>query len=210
MQSNASSDMKRVAVIGAGIFGCSVALAAANAGYEVVLLERLPDILLGTTDNNTNRVHQGFHYPRDMKTATECRDNYRRFELEFRDALLDNYPNIYCIAEEKSLTSKDDFIKFCDALGLEYTMTDLNRFGVNICRCNLGILCQETILDARILRSILRSRIAGNKQVNLSCNTEVAAIKKNSQQKYELSFLPRCEFSESNHLMPLLIVPMLI
>jgi hypothetical protein len=150
----------------------------------------LPDILLGTTDNNTNRVHQGFHYPRDIQTATECRDNYRRFELEFGEALLDNYPNIYCIAEEKSLTTKDDFIKFCDALGLVYTMTDLSRFVVNICRCNLGILCQETIIDASILRGILRSRIVSNKQVTLLCNAEVTAIKKNSHQQYELSFFP--------------------
>jgi hypothetical protein len=196
MHSKRSGDMKRVAVIGAGVFGCCVALAAAKEGYEVVLLERLSDILLGTTDNNTNRVHQGFHYPRDMQTATECRDNYRRFEMEFGESLLENYPNIYCIAEEKSLTSKDDFLKFCDALGLVYTMTDLNRFGVDICGCNLGILCQETIIDASILRSNLRSRIANNKQVTLSCNTEVAAIKKNSHQ-YELSFLPETYTKQS-------------
>jgi hypothetical protein len=188
MQSNASGGKKRVAVIGAGVFGCCVALAAAKEGYEVVLFDRLSDILLGTTDNNTNRVHQGFHYPRDMQTATECRDNYRRFEMEFGESLLDNYPNIYCIAEENSLTSKEDFIEFCNALGLVYTMTDLSRFSVGICGCNLGILCQETIIDTGILRSILRAKIVNNGHVTLSCNTEVAAIKKNSHQ-YELSFL---------------------
>ena len=100
MQGIISGEVKKVAVIGAGVFGCNVALAIANAGYNVALLERLPDIIMGTSKNNTNRVHQGFHYPRDMQTAIECRDNYSRFETEFREALLDNYPNIYCIAEE--------------------------------------------------------------------------------------------------------------
>ena len=190
MQDKMSGEVKRVAVIGAGVFGCNVALVIANAGYDVVLLERLPDIIMGTSKNNTNRVHQGFHYPRDMQTAIECMDNYSRFETEFREALLDNFPNIYCIAEEKSLTSKDDFIKFCDVLGLSYTVIDLNSFSVKIEGCNLGISCQETILDSDILRNILRSRIINIKLVTLLCNTEVAAIKKKSHQ-YELSFLPK-------------------
>ncbi len=196
MQGNMSGEIKRVAVIGAGVFGCNVALVIANAGYEVVLLERLPDIIMGTSKNNTNRVHQGFHYPRDMQTALECRDNYRRFEIEFRETLLDNYPSIYCIAEEKSLTSKEEFIKFCDVLDLSYSVIDLNCFSVKIDGCNLGISCQETILDSDILRNILRSKIINNKRVTLSCNTEVAAIKKNSHQ-YELSFLSESQPKQS-------------
>src|SRR4030043_315123 len=140
MQDKMSGEVKRVAVIGAGVFGCNVALGIANAGYDVVLLERLPDIIMGTSKNNTNRVHQGFHYPRDIQTAIECRDNYQRFEAEFRDALLVDYPNIYCIAENNSLTSKEEFIKFCDFLGLSYSAVDLNRFSVKIDGCNFGIL----------------------------------------------------------------------
>jgi glycine/D-amino acid oxidase-like deaminating enzyme len=191
-----SGEVKRVAVIGAGVFGCNVALVVANAGYNVVLLERLPDIIMGTSKNNTNRVHQGFHYPRDMQTAIECRDNYRRFEREFGEALLDNYPNIYCIAGEKSLTSKDDFIKFCDVLGVAYSVIDLNGFSVKIEGCNLSISCGETILDSDILRKILRSKIKNNKRLKLLCNTEVAAIKKSSHQ-YELSFLSEAQPKQS-------------
>ena len=189
MRGMISGEVKRVAVIGAGVFGCNVALAVANAGFEVVLLERLPDIIMGASKNNTNRVHQGFHYPRDMKTAIECRDNYSRFETEFREALLDNYTSIYCIAEKKSLTSKEEFIKFCDALGLSYSVIGLNSLSMKIGGCSLGISCSETILDSDILRNILNAKIADNNRVILSCNTEVAAIKKCSHQ-YELTFLP--------------------
>ena len=196
MQINMSNGTKTVAVIGAGIFGCTAALALAKAGYKVVLLERLPDILKGTTENNTNRVHQGFHYPRDIQTATECRDNYIRFETEFRAALLDNYPNIYCIAENNSLTSKEEFIKFCDILGLSYSVIDLNRFDKKINGCNLGISCQETILDSAILRNMIISKLENNGNVKLSCNTEVVAIKKNSHH-YELSFLSEAQSKQS-------------
>jgi hypothetical protein len=188
MRNTISGEVKRVAVIGAGVFGCNIAISIANAGYDVVLLERLPDIILGASKNNTNRVHQGFHYPRDMQTAIECRDNYKRFEMEFGDALLGNYPNIYCIAENKSLTSREAFIKFCDVLGLSYSVIDLNSLSVKIDGCCLGIFCHETILDSDILRNILRAKIINSKRVTLSCNTAVASIKKRSHQ-YQLTFL---------------------
>ncbi len=196
MQSDMLNGIKSIAVIGAGIFGCTAALALAKTGYKVVLFERLPDIIMGTSENNTNRIHQGFHYPRDMKTAIECRDNYRRFETEFREALIDDYPNIYCIAEKFSYTSKEEFIKFCDALGLSYSMIDLNRFDVKINGCNLGISCQETIIDSDLLRNMLISKIKNIRNLMLSCNTEVATIKKNGPQ-YELSFLSEAQSKES-------------
>ena len=196
MQHNASGEVKSVAVVGAGVFGCSVALAIADAGYNVVLLERLPDILMGTSKNNTNRVHQGFHYPRDIQTATECRDNYRRFEAEFRETLLDDYHNIYCIAEKNSLTSKEEFVKFCDFIGLSYSVIDLNSFSVKIDGCNFALSCSETIIDSDILRDILISRIKSNKNIQLLCNTEVVTIKK-SNNKYELSLQSKTHSKQS-------------
>lgn len=185
-----------VAVIGAGIFGCNVALAIANAGYDVVLLERLPAILKGTSENNSNRVHQGFHYPRDIKTATECRDNFVRFETEFKEALVSDCLNIYCIAAEHSLTSKEGFIKFCDLIGLAYSVVDLKHYSLEINKCSLGILCKETIVDVSTLRNILESKILSNKKIKLFLNTEVIAINKKNHQ-YELSFLLKRQSKQS-------------
>lgn len=196
MKDNVLGEDKRVAVIGAGVFGCNVALAIANAGYNVILFERLPAILMGTSKNNTNRVHQGFHYPRDIKTAAECRDSYSRFETEFHETLLDDYPTLYCIAEKNSLTSKEEFIKFCDFLGLSYSVIDLNRFSVRIDGCNFAITCKETIIDSDILRNILISKIKKNKNVKLFCNTEVVAIKKNTHQ-YELTLQSKTKSKQS-------------
>jgi hypothetical protein len=211
VQENKFSDVKKVAIIGAGIFGCSMALVIANAGYEVVLLERLPDIMMGTSNNNTNRVHQGFHYPRDMKTAIECRDNFKRFELEFKDALLDNCHNIYGIAAENSKTSKEEFIKFCDQADLSYSVIDLNNLSAKIEGCCLGISCQESILDSDIMRDILRSKIICNRRITLSCNAEVTAIKKksfhfelclksNGQTKQTFDAVINCSYANINTL----------
>ena len=196
MHGNNTGKVRKVAIIGAGVFGCSVALAVANAGYKVVVLERLSDILLGTSKNNTNRVHQGFHYPRDMQTAIECRDNYKRFEVEFGAALLDNCPSIYCIAKKKSLTSREEFVKFCNILGLSYSVVDLKCFSPKVENCDLGISCRETIIDSDKLRNILRSKILKNKHITLLCNADVSAIKKRAHQ-YELSFLSETQHEQS-------------
>ena len=196
MQYNMADSNKTVAVVGAGIFGCSVAIALADVGYNVDLLERLPDILMGTSRNNTNRVHQGFHYPRDLQTATECRDHYRRFETEFREALLDDYPNIYDISEKGSLTSEDEFIAFCDRIGLSYSEIDLHRLDVTINGCNLGISCSETIIDSDLARNMLINRIRSSKNVRLSCNREVVAIERNTH-RYELSFQTEIQSKQS-------------
>ena len=109
--------------------------------------------------------------------------------------MLDNYPSIYCIAEKESLTSKEEFIKFCDALGLSYSVIDLHDFNVKINGCNLGISCRETVLDSDMLRNILRLKIENNKRIALFCNTEVVAIKKHSHQ-YELSFLSETQLKQ--------------
>ena len=75
-------------------------------------------------------------------------------------------------------------------------MVDLNRLSVKIDGCNLGILCNETIIDSDILRNILISKIINNKNVELSCNVEVVAIKKNTHQ-YELSFQSETQSKQS-------------
>ena len=49
-------DSRTVTIVGAGIFGCTAAIALADGGFEVVLVELHDDILLGATKNNFNRT----------------------------------------------------------------------------------------------------------------------------------------------------------
>src|SRR5712692_1080294 len=117
-------ERKRVAVIGGGIFGCTVALDLGKAGYHVTLVDRHPSLLMGTSKNNTNRVHMGFHYPRAMGTAIECRDSFEQFTRAFPGAILHGFPNLYCIAANGSLTSVGEYLRFCTRAGLPYRAQD--------------------------------------------------------------------------------------
>ena len=55
-----------IVVIGCGIFGAEIALKVSSMGLSVKVFEANDDILLGASMNNQNRLHLGFHYPRDI------------------------------------------------------------------------------------------------------------------------------------------------
>ena len=99
--------MSRVAVIGCGLFGASVALKARERGHDVVVFERLPQAITGASCNNMGRLHLGFHYPRDRRTAQQCIDGFRAFRTAFPGAIVDGFPNAYFIAAENSKTTGD-------------------------------------------------------------------------------------------------------
>lgn len=63
----------RVAVLGAGILGCSTALFLARQGAEVVLIDRDAELLRGASRWNEGKIHLGFLYSGDpsLRTAKE-------------------------------------------------------------------------------------------------------------------------------------------
>ncbi|MGF1656905.1 MAG: FAD-dependent oxidoreductase [Verrucomicrobiales bacterium] len=67
-QSN--SHERRVAVLGAGIMGCSVALMLARAGMNVTLIDREPGPFAGASRWNEGKIHLGYLYSGDRTLAT--------------------------------------------------------------------------------------------------------------------------------------------
>jgi L-2-hydroxyglutarate oxidase LhgO len=77
----------KIAVIGGGVFGAMTAARLVEVGETVSLFERLPALMQGTT-SVANRLHQGFHYPRDDETARQCMRGYEIFKETFAAAIL--------------------------------------------------------------------------------------------------------------------------
>ena len=61
---------KKIAIIGGGLFGVTCYLKLKQKTLIAHFLKK-NDLLLGASTNNLNRVHFGYHYPRDDKTATQ-------------------------------------------------------------------------------------------------------------------------------------------
>ena len=73
----------RIAIVGAGIFGVTTALMLAKKGYKVAVFEKTNDIFNGASGINQYRLHSGYHYPRAISTATDCRDSVQYFCKEY-------------------------------------------------------------------------------------------------------------------------------
>ena len=77
---------KKIAIVGGGLFGITSYIVLKREGYDCVLFEKNKDLLLGASTNNLNRVHFGYHYPRDDKTARQSLKGYESFRKVFSKA----------------------------------------------------------------------------------------------------------------------------
>ncbi|MCR4284517.1 MAG: FAD-binding oxidoreductase, partial [archaeon] len=110
--------MKEVAIIGAGIFGCSAAIELERKGFHVTIFERSGEILSGASTNNHLRHHWGYHYPRSKETALESINSREDFREEYEDCIIDGFPAYYAVVKENSKSTPKQFMQFCDDLGL--------------------------------------------------------------------------------------------
>lgn len=151
--------MKRsVAVIGAGIFGCEIAIELANKGFLVELYEQNENILSGATAKSQNRLHLGLHYPRDIQTAIQSRLGFGTFSERFPTAVRKGFPNYYCIARKGSKVNSSDFEKFALNAEIKIEKTEesvLNKLGMDTSKISSSYSCDEGVIDIIVLRNLL-------------------------------------------------------
>ncbi len=151
--------MKRVAVIGGGIFGATAAVYAARAGHEVHLYEKGSDLLQAASGINQYRLHRGYHYPRSPETALSAIKAEKTFREEYADAVIDGGRHLYAIAREGSLVSGRQFLDFCDAQGLAYKKVEVPDLA-DPARVELIIEGVEARFDPEVLRTLAKKKLA--------------------------------------------------
>lgn len=166
---------KRVTVVGCGIFGAEVALAAAQQGFEVTVYEATTQVLSGASRNNQNRLHLGFHYPRDLATGLQSIRGFQRFIDRYPECIAGGFPNAYFIADEGSLTSPAEYLAFCDRLGAPYTPIQASDFPLDVRNASTGILCDEVVYDVERLRAAVLHRLQ-SAQIQLRLGTGVQRL----------------------------------
>jgi len=115
----------RVAVVGGGLFGCTVAIHAVRAGHEVHLYEANERGLMRAASTiNQYRLHLGYHYPRSPETVQECRASERSFLEEYGQAVTDRGQHLYSVARNGSKVSGTDYVKFLAANHLPYVLIE--------------------------------------------------------------------------------------
>jgi hypothetical protein len=166
------SKLPRVGIIGGGIFGLSCAIHLDKL-YDVTVFEQSGQVLSGATYANHNRHHYGFHYPRSAKTAIQCLQSSSEFEEIYSDSIVWDFNNYYCVSKNNSKTTPEDYIAFCDELGLEYHESwpktgILDRDNIALC-----LKVREGVYDFPILKKTIEKRLSNTSTIQVAYHSKV-------------------------------------
>lgn len=158
----------RIAVVGAGLFGCTAALELSAAGYQVDLLEKHPEIIQEASAINQYRVHRGYHYPRSDSTVSECLNAIPLFMKSYGMAIMHHEvkESFYAIASKGSKVSASQYLDFLKRHGLEYEIVK------NLPNTDLTVRVREDLFDPEKIKNIIADRIFGS-GVAVHCGVEV-------------------------------------
>lgn len=150
--------MKKVAVIGGGIFGTTAAIHAARAGHDVHIFEKRGALLQSASGINQYRLHRGYHYPRSPETVESVIAAEELFIEEYGESLVAHGRNIYGVAREGSKTAPEAFLAFCERHNLAFKEIDGTGL-VNAERVPLCLEVEESWYDPSALRAMVEKRV---------------------------------------------------
>lgn len=167
-------------VVGGGFYGATIALYLATERQlsRVLLLEQEPELMLRASRNNQARVHQGYHYPRSMKTAQSSRVNFSQFVAEWDACIERSFDKIYAIAHVGSSTSPERFEAFCRRIGAPCKRASpsvIRLFNPALVRAAYST--QEPAFDAQKLAERLALRLS-RAGVKVTCATRALQFAK--------------------------------
>jgi len=172
----------KIAVIGAGIYGCTIALKLANEGFDVDLIEKESDIMMVTTPISL-RAHAGYFYARSEDTMLSCKENSEIFQKEYPGGVVDGSTHYYMIAKNGSKISGKEFLTMLDKNKFTYKKTKeplVNEDLIDEC-----VIVDEYSYDPDQLRIEVKRKLSLSK-VNLLLNTDVSKI---SFTNYDLKII---------------------
>jgi hypothetical protein len=175
----------RILVIGAGLFGCSTAFILSESNYTVDLIDEQSDIMLKASYVNHNRIHLGYHYLRSIETAEQSIEGLLSFLFYYGDSVIYQFPNYYGIASKGSKTNPQQFLDFCNNVGIGYEedypdTVMLNRELLDAC-----FKVPEPVWDYPSLKSTVFKYLDRN-GVNLFLNSVCEDIKVRSDNLFEV------------------------
>ncbi len=168
---------KKIAIIGGGLFGISTYIILKQEGYDCTLFEKNKNLLLGASTNNLNRVHFGYHYPRDNLTAKQSIRGYLSFKRLYKKAIIKNFENYYLIAD-KSKVNFSNYIKFCKKNKLSFKKIKKDSIKFNLNQIEGGIKVQEPIYDWKLIKQRTKLMLKKIKNNDIHLNEQVLQIKK--------------------------------
>lgn len=160
MVMNSEKSNYRVAVVGAGIYGSSIALELAKHGHNVKVYDPL-GIMNAASSINQLRIHSGYHYPRSLETIEEILTAKDDFISEYGDSVVKDVESYYAIPKEGSKTNPDNYEEVLDKFGLFHEKVKPSWIDFEYIDCCYSV--KEDIYDPNILRNIVAKGFNLNK-----------------------------------------------
>ena len=198
-------------VIGGGFYGCCVALLLRDYFNNVVIVEKEDNLLKRASAINQARVHNGYHYPRNLVTAYRSFINFPRFVLDFRHSIIDDFTKVYGVAKRGSKVSAKQFFQIYKNLNIpiKESSKDIQAL-FNPDYIDGVFTVKEFAFDCLKLRDILRERL-DKAEVKILFNTRVSRVKKSDTAKISVEledkepmqaqYVFNCTYSGVNNLL---------
>lgn len=183
---------KKIAIIGAGIFGCTLAIVLSKK-FEVEIFEKRKSILNEASKMNQFRFHLGFHYPRSQKTIKEIQKDYKDFIKFYGKQVYGNTDNYYLVSKISSKTKFKEYIKTLKKNKLKFKTINKPLFFGNTVE---GIIkTPEKILNYFTLKKKI-SEILKIKKIKINFGTQ---FQKKSIDNFDYVFL--CTYRNNNKIL---------
>ena len=162
--------MKKICIVGAGIFGTTLALILSKKkNIRIDIYERNKDILNETSLKNQQRFHLGYHYPRSKITIKECLESFDSFKSNLGNTFLKS-KNYYAISKNDSRINYENYIEVLNEMNLPFKKVSLDFFKKNTIQGAIEV--EEKIINISKVRKFLKYLLA-KKNINFFLNTHV-------------------------------------
>lgn len=196
---------QKIAIIGGGLFGMTAYIKLKKKGFDCSIFEKKKNLLSGASTNNLNRVHFGYHYPRDMETAKQSYKGYLSFSKFYKNSIIKKFDNYYFIAN-KSKVSFDKYVKFCNSNNLRFKNLDINNFFLKNKNILGGIKVNEPIYDWELIKKDINFKVSKFKTNKIYKNINVKEILKinkkyiikTNKKNYIFDYIIDCSYEGSN------------
>jgi hypothetical protein len=130
-------------IVGAGWYGCYLAKRLLTDGHDVRIWEKSSELFSGASSKNQNRLHKGFHYPRNFKTRAQSRAGFDRFLAEFENLTSAVNNNFYAVATD-SLIDAGTYLSIYSHEGYQFKAIPLK--GLSLQGVDLVLSCDERLI----------------------------------------------------------------
>lgn len=203
---------RQTIVVGGGFFGLRIALYLREelGVRNILVIEKEQSLMSRASYVNQARVHNGYHYPRSILTASRSATNFPRFVDEYESAIVSDFDKYYAIAKKLSKVNAQQFWSFSKKIGADIEQVDdgvRSHFSDALIEDVFKV--KEYAFDSHRLRDVLLKRITNYDDIAIHIDEEVVQIGRASsgtlvittdKSSYTADRIFNCTYAQLNHL----------